>query len=72
MPNKRTQEKLAMLPLKVKIEMLDRIRLGVNESTYIKECEDKIRNSIASISISAKTVRDPAVEKNESSFIIVD
>lgn len=68
----------SVLPLKVKIEMLDRLHLGesfasisrsfnVNESTVrsIKKSEDKIRSSIASYSLSAKIVRDPAIEKME-------
>ncbi|GBP89339.1 Tigger transposable element-derived protein 1 [Eumeta japonica] len=58
--------------------MLDRLRLGesfasisrlfnVNESTVrsIKKSEDKIRSSVASTSLSAKIVRDPAIEKME-------
>ena len=66
------------LPLKVKIEMLDDLRLGesfasisrsfnVNESTVrsIKKSEDKIRSSLASTSLSAKMVREPAIEKME-------
>lgn len=70
--------KKSVLPLKVKIEMLDRLRLGesfasisrsfnVNESTVrsIKKSEDKIRSSVASTSLSAKIVRDPAIEKME-------
>ena len=60
-----------MLPLKVKIEILNRLRLGesfasisrsfnVNESTTIdKKSEDKT----TSTSLSAKIVRDPAIEK---------
>ena len=70
--------KKSVLPLKVKIEMLDRLRLGesfasisrsfnVNESTVrsIKKSEDKIRSSLASTSLSAKIVREPAIEKME-------
>uniref|UniRef100_A0A1A9USL2 HTH CENPB-type domain-containing protein n=1 Tax=Glossina austeni TaxID=7395 RepID=A0A1A9USL2_GLOAU len=70
--------KKSVLPLKVKIEMLDRLRLGesfssisrsfnVNESTVrsIRKSEGKITSSVASISLSAKIVRDPAIEKME-------
>uniref|UniRef100_A0A1B0BA11 HTH CENPB-type domain-containing protein n=1 Tax=Glossina palpalis gambiensis TaxID=67801 RepID=A0A1B0BA11_9MUSC len=67
--------------------MLDRLRLGelfasiscssnVNESTVrsIKKSEDKIRSSVASTSLSAKVVRDPAIEKIKvaSSLLIED
>ena len=58
--------------------MLDRSRLresfasisrsfNVNESTVrsIKKSEDKIRSSLASTSLSAKIVREPAIEKME-------
>ena len=62
----------SVLPLKVKIEMLDRLRLGesfasisrsfnINESTV--RSEDKIRSSLASTSLSTKIVREPAIEK---------
>lgn len=73
-----SKRKKSVLPLKVKIEMLDRLRLGVsiasisrsfnvNESTVrsIKKSQDKIRSSVASTSLSAKIVRDPAIEKME-------
>uniref|UniRef100_A0A2A4JVK0 HTH CENPB-type domain-containing protein n=1 Tax=Heliothis virescens TaxID=7102 RepID=A0A2A4JVK0_HELVI len=73
-----SMRKKSVLPLKVKIEMLDRLRLGesfasisrsfdVNESTVrsIKKSEDRIRSSVASTSLSAKVVRDPAIEKME-------
>ena len=67
-----------MLPLKAKIEMLDRLRLGesfasisrsfnISESTVrsIKKSEDKIRSSVVLTSLSAKIVHDPAIEKME-------
>lgn len=75
------KRKKVVLPLKVKKQMLDRLRLGesfasvarffdVNESTVrsIKKSEEKIRNSIASTSLSAKIVRDPAIEKMEAAL----
>lgn len=73
--------KKVVLPLKMKMVMLDRLRLGesissvsrsfkLNESTlrYIKKSEDKIRNSPASTSLSVKIVRDPAIEKMEAAL----
>ncbi|KAI9587332.1 hypothetical protein GQX74_003178 [Glossina fuscipes] len=57
---------LAVLPLNVQIEMLDRLRsFNVIESTVrlIKKSEDKIRSSVASTSLSAKIVYDPVIEK---------
>ncbi|XP_026470953.1 tigger transposable element-derived protein 1-like [Ctenocephalides felis] len=70
--------KKSVLPLRVKIEILDRLRQGesfasisrsfkINESTVrsIKKSESKIRSSIASTSLSSKIVRDPAIEKME-------
>lgn len=72
------KRKKVVMPLKIKIEMLDRLRGGesfasisrsfnVNESTVrsIKKSEEKIRNSAASTSLSSKIVRDQAIEKME-------
>lgn len=70
--------KKQVFPLKVKIQMLDLLRLesfssvarifNVNESTVrsIKKSEEKIRNSISSTSLSTKIVRDPVLEKMEA------
>ena len=75
------QKKKSVLQLKVEIEMLDRLRLGesfasisrsfnVNKSTVrsVKKSEDKIRLSVASTSLSAKIVHDPAIEKMEGAL----
>lgn len=74
---KNCSDEEKMLSLKLKKEMLDRLHLGesftsvshffnVNQSTvrFIKRPDDKIMDSIASISLSTRNVCDPAIKKN--------